>query len=162
MLGQQYFFNYGMEVFLPRMFIHVGTGHPPATAIQNFARQIALVKKGMSDDNVIRVGNLKSARDFIDVRDGVKAMKLLIEKGKPGVSVNICRGKAYKILDVLNMLVEISGVQVNIVQDKELFRPGDEPLLLGDNKRISELGFIPEYTLYQTLEAVFNDWMNRI
>ena len=47
MLGQQYFANYGMEIFLPRMFIHVGTGHPPATAIQNFARQIALVKKGL-------------------------------------------------------------------------------------------------------------------
>lgn len=162
MYGKQYFVNYGMEIFLPRMFIHVGTGHPPATAIQNFARQIALVKKGLIKDNTINVGNLNSARDFIDVRDGVRAMKLLIEKGEPGIPINICVGKAYKISDVLVMLIEISETKVNIVQDNNLFRVGDEPLLLGDNKRIKELGFVPEYTLYQTLTAVFNDWMGRI
>ena len=162
MLGLQYFANYGMEIFFPRMFIHVGTGHPPATAIQNFARQIALVKKGIIKEGTIRVGNLETARDFIDVRDGVRAMKLLIEKGEPGIPVNICIGKAYKISDVLNMLIKISATQVSVVQDHNLFRAGDEPLLLGDNKRINELGFYPEYTLYQTLSAVFNDWMNRI
>jgi len=162
MLGQQYFANYGMDVYLPRMFIHVGSGHPPATAIQNFARQIALVKKGLIKDNVIRVGNLETARDFIDVRDGVRAMKLLLEKGKPGIPVNICVGKAYKISDVLDMLIEIARIEVKVVQDPSLFRSGDEPLLLGDNKRISNLGFSPEYSFYQTLEAVFNDWMQRI
>ncbi len=45
MLEYQYYCNYGLKVFLPRMFIHVGTGHPPATAIQNFARQLALLKQ---------------------------------------------------------------------------------------------------------------------
>jgi len=162
MMGYQYFANYGIEIFLPRMFIHVGTGHPPATAIQNFARQIALVKKGLIKDNTIRVGKLDTARDFIDVRDGVRAMKLMIEYGEPGIPVNICIGKAYKISDVLDMLIEISETQVNVVQDDNLFRAGDEPLLLGDNKRINELGFIPKYTLYETLTAVFNDWMNRV
>lgn len=162
MLGQQYFANYGMEVFLPRMFIHVGTGHPPATAIQNFARQIALVKKGKIKDNVIKVGNLQSARDFIDVRDGVCAMKLLIEKGKPGIPVNICVGKAYKISDVLEMLIKISNIEITVEQDPSLFRAGDEPLLLGDNRRITALGFKPKYDLYETLESVFNDWMDRI
>ena len=45
-LGFQHFHNYGLQVYLPRLFIHVGTGHPPATAIQNFARQLALIAKG--------------------------------------------------------------------------------------------------------------------
>ena len=45
MLGRQYQLNFNMKIYLPRMFIHVGTGHPPATAIQNFARQLALIKK---------------------------------------------------------------------------------------------------------------------
>ena len=162
MLGLQYFANYKMEIFLPRMFIHVGTGHPPATAIQNFARQIALVKKGLIKNNTINVGNLKTARDFIDVRDGVRAMKLLIEKGEPGVPVNICMGKAYKISEVLDMLIEISRTKVKVVQDNNLFRAGDEPLLLGDNTKIKELGFSPQYTFYQTLTDVFNDWLARI
>ena len=161
MLGRQYYLNFGLKVFLPRMFIHVGTGHPPATAIQNFARQVALIKKGVIEPE-IHVGNLTSARDFIDVRDGVAAMRLLLEKGEPGVPVNICTGKAYKIQEILDMLIEISGTNAKVVSDPKLFRVADEPLLLGDNSRISELGFVSKYTMYETLQDVFADWMSRI
>lgn len=161
MLGRQYYLNFGLKVFLPRMFIHVGTGHPPATAIQNFARQVALIKKGVIEPE-IHVGNLTSARDFIDVRDGVAAMRLLLEKGEPGVPVNICTGKAYKIQEILDMLIEISGTDAKVVSDPKLFRVADEPLLLGDNSRISALGFKPKYTMYETLQDVFADWMSRI
>ncbi|MDD3416630.1 MAG: GDP-mannose 4,6-dehydratase [Lachnospiraceae bacterium] len=161
MLGRQYFLNYGLKVYLPRMFIHVGTGHPPATAIQNFARQLALIKKGVLEPE-IHVGNLESARDFIDVRDGVRAMRILLEKGNPGEPVNICVGKAYKIQEILDMLVEISGTNAKVISDKALMRVADEPLLLGDDTKIKELGFIPKYTMHDTLEDVFADWMGRI
>lgn len=161
MLGRQYYLNFGLNVFLPRMFIHVGTGHPPATAIQNFARQLALIKKGALEPE-IHVGNLTSARDFIDVRDGVAAMRLLLEKGRPGEPVNICNGKAYKIQEILDMLIEISGTNAKVISDEKLFRVADEPLLLGDNSKIVGMGYVQQYTIKQTLSDVFDDWMNRI
>lgn len=161
MLGYQYYANYGLKVFLPRMFIHVGTGHPPATAIQNFARQLALIKAGKIPPE-IHVGNLESARDFIDVRDGVAAMRILLEKGKPGMPVNICTGKAYKISEILTMLVEISETNARVISDESLMRAADEPLLLGDNSRISALGFVQKYQMRDTLTDVFHDWMGRI
>ena len=161
MLGRQYQLNFGLKVYLPRMFIHVGTGHPPATAIQNFARQLALIKKGVLPPQ-IHVGNLSTARDFIDVRDGVAAMRLLLQNGEPGKPVNICNGEAVKISDILDMLVEISGTNAEVVSDPALFRVADEPLLLGDNTRINALGYKRQYSMYQTLEDVFNDWMGRI
>ena len=130
-LGRQYALNYGMKVYLPRMFIHVGTGHPPATAIQNFARQLALIKAGKIPPE-IHVGNLETERDYIDVRDGVKAMMLLLEKGSPAEPVNICNGEAFRIRWILETLIDIAGVDAKIVSDKKLFRPADEPLLLGD------------------------------
>ena len=160
MLGRQYQLNFNMNIFLPRMFIHVGTGHPPATAIQNFARQLALIKKGILKPE-IHVGNLTSARDFIDVRDGVAAMRLLLEKGNPGEPVNICNNKAYKISEILDMLVEISGTNAEVISDPALFRVADEPLLLGDNSKIVAMGYERRYTMYQTLEDVFSDWMER-
>ncbi|MCP4754561.1 MAG: NAD-dependent epimerase/dehydratase family protein [Proteobacteria bacterium] len=160
-LGYQYFANYGLEVFLPRLFIHVGTGHPPATAIQNFARQLALIAKGHLEP-VVNVGNLESARDFIDVRDGVDGMMLLLEKGEPGVPVNICTGTAHKISDILKMLIEISGLDIEVVKDTSLLRPSDEPLLLGDNSRLKNLGWRQKYSIEQTLEAVYKDWLDRI
>ena len=160
MLGRQYCLNFGMKIYLPRMFIHVGTGHPPATAIQNFARQLALIKKGLLEPE-IHVGNLTSARDFIDVRDGVRAMRLLLDKGTPGESVNICNNKAYKIQEILDMLVDISGTHAEVISDPKLFRVADEPLLLGDNSKIAALGYERQYTMRQTLEDVFEDWMGR-
>ena len=161
MLGRQYALNFGIDVFLPRMFIHVGTGHPPATAIQNFARQLALIRSGALPPE-IHVGNLESARDFIDVRDGVRAMRLLMKNGAPGEPVNICNNKAYRIREILEMLIDIAGVDVRIVSDPALFRVADEPLLLGDDSKIRALGYSRRYSMRETLEAVFQDWMGRI
>ncbi|MCR5627329.1 MAG: GDP-mannose 4,6-dehydratase [Lachnospiraceae bacterium] len=160
-LGLQYALNYGMKIYLPRLFIHVGTGHPPATAIQNFARQVALIKKGVIEPE-IHVGNLTSARDFIDVRDGVRAMRMILDKGNPAEPYNICNGKAYKIQEILDMLIEISGTDAKVVSDKSLFRLADEPLLLGDNSKIAALGYEREYSMHKTLEDVFADWESRI
>jgi GDP-4-dehydro-6-deoxy-D-mannose reductase len=160
-LGYQYFSNYSQQIFLPRLFIHVGTGHPPATAIQNFARQLALIARGRLEP-VVHVGNLESARDFIDVRDGVTGMMLMLEKGTPGEPINICTGTAFKISEILNMLIEISGVDVKVIEDPDLIRHSDEPLLLGDNQKLKNLGWQQKYSIRQTLEAVYRDWCNRI
>ena len=160
-LGFQYFANFGLKVYLPRLFIHVGTGHPPATAIQNFARQLALISKGRLEP-VMRVGNLTTARDFVDVRDGVSGMMLLLDKGTPGMPVNICTGTSYRISEILDMLITISGLKVDVVEDPALLRPSDEKLLLGDNSRLRALGWNQTHSMYQTLEAVYQDWIDRI
>ena len=160
-LGRQYALNYGMKVYLPRMFIHVGTGHPPATAIQNFARQLALIKAGKLPPE-IHVGNLSTYRDYIDVRDGVSAMRLLLDRGNPGEPYNICNNKAYQIREILDMLVEISGTEAKVISDDKLFRVADEPLLLGDDSRIKALGYERQYSMEETLRDVFHDWETRI
>ncbi len=160
-LGYQYYKNYGLAVFLPRLFIHVGTGHPPATAIQNFARQLALITRRMAPP-IIKVGNLSSARDFVDVRDGARALLLLAQKGAPGDPINICTSTTYTIRQILEMLIEISGQKVEVVADAQLMRPSDEPLLLGDNTKLKALGWQPEYSIQQTLETVYQDWLSRI
>ena len=160
-LGYQYWKNYGLAVFLPRLFIHVGTGHPPATAIQNFARQLALISRGMVPA-IVRVGNLATARDFVDVRDGARAVLFVAEKGTPGDPINVCSGTAYSIPQILEMLLEISGQKVEILPDPQLLRPSDEALLLGDNTKLKALGWSPDHSIKETLTAVFEDWLSRI
>jgi GDP-4-dehydro-6-deoxy-D-mannose reductase len=160
-IGYQYFANYGMKVFLPRLFIHVGTGHPPATAIQNFARQLALIKKGKQAP-VMNVGTLMTARDFIDVRDGVAGLMLLQKSTMYGMPVNIATGQAHSIRFVLDTLIDISGLSVEVRQAEGLLRPSDEEVLLGDNSRLRSLGWEPQYDLRETLREVFDDWMTRV
>lgn len=161
MLAHQYIANYGLKIYLPRMFIHVGTGHPPATAIQNFARQLAMIKQGKMEP-IIHVGDLSTYRDFIDVRDGVSGMMLLADSDMVGVPVNICTGKGHKIEDILHKLIKIAEVKVDIVQDKRFMRGSDEKVLVGDNSRLKSLGWQQKYCIEETLQAVFNDWMRRV
>jgi len=161
MMGYQYYINYDLPVYIARMFIHVGIWHSPVTAIPTFARQLALIKADKADP-VIRVGNLSTQRDFIDARDGVTAMNILIEKGQPGVPTNICNGIPYRMSDILHSLIEISNVDVKIEQDQSLMRKADEPLLLGNADKIKSLGYSPKYTIRQTLEYVFDNWVYRV
>jgi len=160
-LGYQYFLNYGLQVYLPRLFIHVGTGHPPATAIQNFARQIARIKKGVQKP-VMTVGNLDSSRDFIDVRDGVAAMMRLLESDLVGQPVNVATGKAHSIRYVLDTLLKLADIAVDVQESTELLRPSDEEILLGDNSKLLGLGWTQQHSFEDTLKAVLSDWMSRV
>ena len=119
----------------------------------------AQVAKGKE---TILIGNLESRRDFIDVRDGVSGMMLLLEKGMPGEPVNICSGKSWTISNILNMLIEISGLKVEIKFDESLHRPSDELLLIGNNSKLLKLGWKQKYSIQETLLSVYEDWVNRI
>ena len=161
MMARQFCLNYKMDFVLPRLFIHLGPNHPPVTAIQNFAMQLASIKLGFQEPK-IRVGNLKTARDFVDVRDGVKALWLLSEKGVPGEVYNICSGKIYTIEESLEMLIQISGLDVKVVIDPTLFRLSDEKILLGDPSKIEKLGWRTKISFKQTLQDIYNNWLNRL
>ena len=87
---------------------------------------------------------------------------MMLDSGAPGVPINICTGTAHKISDVLRLLIKISGIQVEVVHDRALMRPSDEVLLVGDNSRLRTLGWKQQYTIEETLQAVYDDWMSRI
>jgi len=161
MMAQQFHLNYNMDFVLPRLFIHLGPNHPPVTAIQNFARQLAAIKLKLQTP-VIKVGNLKSSRDFVDVRDGVKALWILAQKGKSGEVYNQCTGKAYSMKEALDSLIKISGLNVNIKVDKSLFRPSDEKMLLGDPAKINRLGWKAEIPFEKTLTDIYINWLERL
>lgn len=161
MMARQFHLNYGMEVVLPRLFIHVGPDHPPVTALQNFARQLASVKLGLQEPK-LRVGNLDSARDFVDVRDGARALALLGEKGVNGEVYNQCTGKAWTMKESLNMLIKISDLKADIQIDPALFRPSDEKLLLGDPTKIQTLGWMAEVPFETTLSDIYSNWLERL
>lgn len=161
MMARQFCLNYRMDFVLPRLFIHVGPDHPPVTALQSFARQLAAIKLGKQDPKM-KVGNLSSSRDFVDVRDGVRALWLLAQKGRGGEVYNICVGKAWNIQQCLEMLIEISGVKVEIQHDQSLLRPSDEQVLLGSPKKLKELGWSPEVPFEKTLKDIFGNWVQRL
>jgi nucleoside-diphosphate-sugar epimerase len=52
-----------------------------------------LPKSKRVTEPVLRVGNLDARRDITDVRDVVRAYRMLVEAGCPGRPYNICKGK---------------------------------------------------------------------
>lgn len=161
MMSRQYHLNYGMDIVMPRLFIHVGPNHPPVTALQNFAMQLAAVHLGRQEP-IMKVGNLDTSRDFVDVRDGARALWLLGQKGKSGEVYNQCTGKAWGMRESLDILMRISGVNVEVRQDKQLFRLSDEKVLLGDSSKLQALGWRCEIPFEKTLEDIYRNWLERL
>ena len=130
-----------------------GRGQAPTFVVPALAAQVAAVAAGKADH--IAVGNLEMRRDLSDVRDVVRAYRLVMEKGDPGGVYNICRGNSVLISDVLHSLMAMAGVRAPVVVDPERFRPVDVPDQVGDLARLAALtGWRPQITLEQTLADV--------
>lgn len=158
MMGFQYYKSYNMNIVRIRAFNMTGPGRPPNYALSSFAKQIADIEKGIVE-NVIHVGNLNAMRDFIDIRDGVRAYLLVALKASPGSVYNLCSGKAYKLMDLLNYLVSLTKEEVKVEIDNSRFRPADIPVMVGDNTKIKkEINWAPEIDIHETLKDLLNYW----
>ncbi len=158
MLGYQYHMSYGMEIVRTRGFNHTGPRRGPVFVCSDFAKQLVDIGAGRRSA-VMEVGNLDARRDFTDVRDMVRAYWLSLEKGKPGEVYNICTGKSYSIKEILDMLIELSGVKVEVRTDRGRLRPSDVPRLEGDySKFSSDTGWKPEIDIRKTLADLLQFW----
>lgn len=161
LLGYQYHQNFGLQVYLPRLFAQLGLGNTPNNAVHAFARQLALIHHRQLEP-IIHTGNLETSRDFLDIRDGVKGMLTLLENGPAGKPVNICSGKPLPISELLQTLIEVSGLQVEIKIDTSKIRPTDEPIVYGDNSFLKSLGWSPRISLQESLFKIYEDWKTRM
>jgi GDP-4-dehydro-6-deoxy-D-mannose reductase len=145
-----------------RPFNHAGPGQDDTYVTSSFARQIAEIEAGARQP-VLRVGNLEARRDITDVRDTVRAYRLLVERGQPRRPYNVCRGKAYRVADLLELLVSMSRVSFGVEPDPERMRPSDTPIVLGDASRLDrEIGWTPSIPIERTLADLIDYWRARV
>lgn len=161
-LGYQYYRSYGLKVMRTRTFNHTGPRRGEVFVTSNFAKQVAEMEAGLMAP-ILRVGNLEAKRDFTDVRDIVRGYWLAVTRGEPGEVYNIASGTTYKISTVVEMLLDMSPIDIEIEADPKRMRPSDVPILLGDASKFSQrTGWRPEISFEQTLEDVLNYWRERI
>ena len=162
MLGWQYFQSFGMNVIRTRAFNHTGPRRGEVFVTSNFAKQLAEIKKGKRKP-VMKVGNLEAKRDFTDVRDTIQAYHLVLTKGEPGMVYNICSGTGRSIQSMLDLLLEISGLDVSVEQDPLRMRPSDVMVLEGSYERVKEaLGWEPVIPFEQTMKDLYEYWLERV
>lgn len=159
-LALQAHLGHGDGVIRVRPFNHLGPGQSDRFAASAFASRIAANER--SGDREIHVGNLTPRRDVTDVRDVVRAYRMLVERGTPGDVYNVCSGRDVAVGDIAEMLVSMAEQPMQLVVDPDLQRPVDLPVLRGDNRRLkTATDWEQTIPLEQTLRDVLDDWRNR-
>lgn len=152
-----------MDAVVVRPFPHTGPGQTEDFVCSDWARQIVRIERGDAEPRIV-VGNLDVRRDFSDVRDIVRAYRLLLEKGRAGEIYNVCSGRAASLREIMGMLLRQavlpeSGMTIGVEVDQAKLRKIDVPLLAGSNAKIRrETGWAPVIPLERTLGDLLSFW----
>jgi len=157
LLSYQYYKSFGLKTVRARIFGTIGP-KKRGDVCADFAEQIAKIEAGISKP-VMSVGNLETRRDLTDVRDMIEALYLLSIRGRCGDVYNLCKGQAYKIVDILKKFLEISRVKIEVQPDPQKMRFCDEPIILGENEKIKrECGWLPQIPIERSLQDILDYW----
>jgi GDP-4-dehydro-6-deoxy-D-mannose reductase len=154
-LGRVYYEFHGMRVIRCRPFFVIGP-RKTGDVSSDFARGIVAIERGQQED--LPVGNLEVVRDFVDVHDGIEAIWLLSQLGKPGDVYNICSGRGYSLQEVLSIYRHLAIVEVRAQPDPMRIRPNEEMVKIGDPAKLCALGWSPQRPIRQTLKDILEYW----
>ena len=153
---------HGVRVIRARPFNHAGPGQEPTYAIASFSRQAAEAAERGEDPIVFRTGNPDTRRDYTDVRDVVRAYRLLAERAEPGV-YNVCSGTSTSARELLEMLAAAAGAGLDHEVDPALVRAHEVMEVRGTPRRLQDAtGWRPEIPLERTLADTVAWWRERI
>ncbi|MBU3714010.1 MAG: NAD-dependent epimerase/dehydratase family protein [Ferruginibacter sp.] len=159
MISEIYHKGYGMDIVMTRSFNHIGPGQKDVFVISSFAKQLAKIYLFPDLEKKVVVGDNSIIRDFIDVRDVVKAYYLLLKNGVSGEIYNICSGNGISIKDVLEKMRKLIGIEITIEENKKLFRKNDNPVIIGNADKIkNSLKWAPNIDIDQSLTDIIDWW----
>jgi GDP-4-dehydro-6-deoxy-D-mannose reductase len=155
----------GLKAVRFRPFNHTGPGQSPGFVVPHIAAQIARAEAGLGPA-VVRIGRTDRARDFLDVRDVAEAYALglsRIDALEPGVAINLASGRPLTVQWAMDRLLAAARVPMTVEQDAGALRPNDVAEVRGDAGRARTLlGWAPEFAFEDTVDAVLEDWRERV
>ena len=151
--------RYDLDIIMTRSFNHIGAGQQRGFVASDFAFGIVEVERGNTDE--LKVGELDAWRDFSDVRDTVRAYRLLYEKGHGGEIYNVGSGKAYLIRRILESLLSYSTVSPRIVhRQPNNSMPAFTKVICDQKKLYEHTGYHTERDIESTLREVLLYYRN--
>jgi GDP-4-dehydro-6-deoxy-D-mannose reductase len=160
-LALQAFLGRGLPVVRVRPFNHLGPSQSGRFVASALAEQVA--RNEHLGQDVVLAGDLSPRRDFTDVRDVVRAYRLLVLRGEPGEVYNVCSGVDVAVSEVADHLIGRADRPMRIELDPERLRPVELPVLRGDCSKLGEAtGWAPDIPLTSTLDDLLDWWRQRI
>lgn len=158
LLTFQYHHNDGIRGIRARIFNTTGP-RKVNDVMSDFTARAVRIERGELDK--LRVGNIDTERAITDVRDLIRALVLLSEKGSWGEAYNICGEKAYLIRDLIPIIQKEINQSFDLYTDPALLRPSDEKIIFGDNRKLkAATGWTQVYSIEQTIKDMINYWRN--
>jgi len=160
-ISKVYAAGYGTPLICMRSFNHIGPRQRDIFVVSSFAKQVMEGK--LKRRRKIICGNLEIVRDFIDVRDVVRAYDLLLQKGKIGQIYNVCSGQGHKLSEILDMLQKKAGTDIPTEVNRDLMRPVDSPVIIGSYAKLrKDTGFKLKHTIAGSLCDMLEYWKAQI
>ena len=124
----------GLPIVVARPFNTFGPRQSLRAVIPTLITQFITLN---NKNNFIKIGNLKTSRDFVYVRDTVDGLISLLKNScKPGEIYNICTGKSFSIKTIIMNLIELTKQNPKILVSKKRLRSADVFDLRGSNKKL--------------------------
>lgn len=135
-----------LPITLVRPFNYTGVGQS-----ENFLLP-KIVSHYRRGERVIELGNLDVARDFSDVRDVVTSYQRLLQHAPAGDTFNICSGHAYSLAEVLAMMAQIGGYEIDVRVNPAFARANEVKTLVGSHQKLAQtIGIQQRIPLIDTL-----------
>lgn len=142
------------RVIMARPFTHIGPGQDRRFAVSDFAHQIAEIRCGKRPPYLM-TGDLNLVRDITNVRDTIRAYKMLLDNGKNGEIYNVCSGQGRALHSVVEELMILAGVQAELRTDVSRLRATEQRKVIGDLRKVNEqIGWFPQIPITTTLTDV--------
>ena len=142
-------------IMILRPFQLIGKGVTSSLVPGAFAQQLQqAITEGRK---VIKVGNLESSRDFLDIHDAVEAIWALCQKPAPGQIFNLCSGNPTKISHLLQTMIDHCRADVKIEVDTSRLRgKADVSQIYGSFQKLkNHCGWSPKRTLEDSITEIF-------
>jgi GDP-4-dehydro-6-deoxy-D-mannose reductase len=160
LLMEQYVRNFDINAVEARPFNMIGPGQSLGFVLPDFASQVAEIIRG-NRSPVIKVGRLTDKRDFLDVRDAVRAMTDIGEFGKRGSAYNICSGTPRRLSTIIEVLISSTVQKITVEEDPERMRPTRMPIHFGSHAAVTALqGWQPTIPFEKTVADTLEYWLS--
>ena len=146
--GREYFSVMPTNLYGPNDNFNLETSHVIPALLRKFYEA-----KSNNYPNVTLFGSGTPKREFLHVNDLANAIIFLLEKNGPHGIYNVGSGKEFKIIELANIIKDITGYSGSIIWDKN--KPDGTPRKIIDSTRINSLGWKPSYDLISGLNATY-------
>ncbi len=140
-----------LPIVIARPFNYTGVGQAEHFLIPKI---VSPFRRGQ---RVIELGNTDIARDFSDVRVVASCYRRLLAAAPAGACFNVCSGRAHSLADILGIMAEIAGYDIDVRTNPAFVRASDVRELAGSNARLQgAIGSISQVPLAETLCWMFH------